>query len=360
MEPVGRRPRTARLVRHGMRESLFVQNGPTRLHVLVDGPVGGGTPILCVHGFPEIAESWRFQLAHFAATGRRIAAMDVRGYGRSDAPRAIEAYRMATICEDVAAVIDRLGRRAILFGHDWGAPITWHTALRHPDKVVAVASLAVPYMPVGDVNPLDLQRRAADSQFFYQLYFQQPGVAEAELEADADPLGKIYYTFSGALKQGFAGHPGPDLLTVDGVPRPDRFPDWMTFKGKDAPYLDDMVLPARFPAWMDEAYMETSRAAFRRSGWHGALNRYRAQDIDFAERAPVANRTLDQPSCFIAGTLDVSRAQVRGFDLYGDPGAHCADYRGTTLIEDVGHWVQQEAPKAVNAALDSFLCGIRA
>lgn len=336
-------------------ESFHVRNGTTKLHVIADGPAGDPAPILCVHGFPEIAASWRFQIEYFARVRRRIAAMDVRGYGQSDAPREVEAYKMTTICKDVVAVIDALGGRAILFGHDWGAPIVWQTALRHPDKVAAVASLAVPYVPVGDTNPLDLQRAVSDSQFFYQLYFQKPGVAEAELAADPDPLGKIYYTFSGALRHGFAGSKGPDMLTVDGVPRPDRFPDWMAAKGPDAPYLDDMVLPDPFPSWMDDAYMLACRTAFRRSGWHGPLNRYRAQDIDFAERGPVVNRKLVQPSCFIAGTLDVSRAQVRGFDLYSDPGAHCADYRGTTLIEDVGHWVQQEAPEATNAALQAFV-----
>lgn len=340
-------------------DRYFVRNGAVRIAVIADGPRDSGKlPILCVHGFPEIAASWRFQIDYFAKAGHRIAAMDVRGYGDSDAPKDVEAYLMATICEDVAAVIDSLGGRVILFGHDWGAPIVWQTALRYPDKVAGVASLAVPFIPVGDINPLDMQRAIADSQFFYQLYFQAPGVAEAELEADPDPLGKIYYTFSGALKQGFAGHKGPDMLTVDGVPRPDRFPDWMAAKGADAPYLDDMVLPDRFPDWMDDAYMAECRDAFRRSGWHGPVNRYRAQDIDFAQRAPVVNRKLAQPSCFIAGTLDVSRAQMRNFDLYGDPGANCTDYRGTTLIPDMGHWIQQEAPEATNAALHEFVNGI--
>ena len=337
-------------------ERFHIQNGAVKIAVIADCLRDGGRlPILCVHGFPEIAASWRFQLAYFAQAGYRIAAMDVRGYGDSDAPRDVEAYRMEAICEDVAAVIDALGGRAILFGHDWGAPIVWQTALRSSDKVAGVASRAVPYIPTGDVNPLDMMRAIEGGPFLYQLYFQQPGVADAELEADPDPLGKIFYTFSGALKDGFAGHKGPDMLTVDGVPRPDRFPDWMDAKGADAPYLDDMVLPDRFPDWMDDAHMEETRAAFRRSGWHGPLNRYRALDLDFAERAPVVNRKLEQPSCFIAGTLDVSRAQLRGFDLYADPGAHCSDYRGTTLIEDVGHWVQQEAPEQTNAALHAFV-----
>lgn len=336
-------------------DTFHVLNEAIRIHVLAKGQVSERLPILCIHGFPDIAESWRFQIDYFADAGHRIAAMDVRGYGDSDAPYDVQAYRMETICKDVAAVIDALGGQAILFGHDWGAPIAWQTALRHPGKVVGVASLAVPYFPVGDVNPLDIMRSARKSQFFYQLYFQQAGIAEAELEADPDPLGKIFYTFSGDLKESFVGHKGPDMLFVNGQMRPDRFSDWMAAKGPNAPYLGDMVLPDRFPSWMDDRHMEEIRAAFRRSGWHGPLNRYRAQDIDFAERAPVVNRPLAHPSCFIAGTLDVSRAQMRGFDLYQDPGAHCTDFRGTTLIDGVGHWVQQEAREETNAALHAFV-----
>jgi pimeloyl-ACP methyl ester carboxylesterase len=336
-------------------EKLRVRSGPVRINVIADGPAGAALPILCVHGWPEIAQSWRHQIGYFARAGYRIAAMDVRGYGDSDAPREIEAYRMATICADVAAVIDSLGGRAVLFGHDWGAPIVWQTALRYPEKVAGVASLAVPYIPVGDVNPLDLMRAAANSQFFYQLYFQEPGVAEAELESDPDPLAKIYYTFSGALKDRFAGRKNIDAMYVDGVALPARFPDWMAAKGARAPYLDDLVMPDRFPDWMDEAHMAESRAAFRRSGWHGSLNRYRAQDIDFAERAPVAGRPLRHPSIFIGGMMDVSRGQMRGFDLYADPGQACTDFRGATLIEDAGHWIQQEAPDQTNVALHAFI-----
>ncbi len=111
--------------------------------------------------------------------------MDVRGYGGSSNPPEIEAYRLSELCGDAAAVIDELGDgEAIVFGHDWGAPIAWNTARLHADKVSAVAGLSVPYTPVGPVSSLELWRERYEGKFFYQLYIEQPGVVEAEVGAD--------------------------------------------------------------------------------------------------------------------------------------------------------------------------------
>lgn len=318
-------------------ETRRVRNGDVGLHVVVAGPADSDLPpILCVHGWPELAHSWRHQLAHFARLGRRIAALDVRGYGNSDKPHAIADYRLSVICADIAAIIDALGGRAVLVGHDWGAPIVWNTALRHPEKVAAVAGLSVPYMPMGDVSFLDLARQLYRDRFFYQLYFQEEGRVEAELAADPKALHKIYFGLSAA---------GTDL-------------DFLMNKPPSAGLLDGLAAPETLPDWMSEADMAVFVEAFRTGGWRGPINRYRAQDLDFAERAPVKGRTISQPACFIAGEADVVRHFVPGVDLYADPGAFCTDYRGTTLIPGVGHWVQQEAPAAVNAALEAFLAGL--
>ncbi len=318
-------------------ETLRVTSGDVALHVVVAGPAASPhLPILCVHGWPELAHSWRHQLAHFAGAGRRIAALDVRGYGRSDKPHAIADYRLSVICADIAAVIDALGGRAILVGHDWGAPIAWHSALRHPERVAAVAGLSVPYVPMGDTSFLDMARQLYRDRFFYQLYFQEEGRAEAELAADPQALHKIYFGLSAA---------GTDF-------------EFLMTKPPSAGLLDGLAAPDRLPDWMPEADMAVFVEAFRAGGWRGPLNRYRAQDLDFAERKAVRGRTIAQPACFIAGEADVVRHFVPGVDLYADPGAFCDDYRGTTLIPGAGHWVQQEAPGAVNAALEAFLEGL--
>lgn len=314
-----------------------VHNGTVTLSVIADGPADSpDLPILCVHGWPELSHSWRYQIAHFAGLGRRIAAMDVRGYGESDKPAEIAAYTMVELTADVAAVIDALGGRAILFGHDWGAPIVWNTALRHGDKVAAVAGLSVPYVPAGDTNFLEAMRHVHAGRFFYQLYFQEPGVAEVEFAGDPQALDKIFYGISG---EGLTRSPMPA-------------------KGPGDRFLTGMAAPERYPGWMNETDMALYRDAFARGGWQGPLNRYRAQNLDFEQRAAVKGRHIVQPAAFIAGTLDPVRAFLPGVDMFAAAGAACDDFRGTTLIEGAGHWVQQEAPDQVNAALAAFVDGL--
>lgn len=322
-------------------ERFTVANGPITLSVLADGPLtksgdSADLPILCVHGWPELAWSWRHQIAHFAGRGRRIAALDVRGYGESSKPGEIAAYTMAELTGDVAAVIDAMGGKAILFGHDWGAPIVWQTALRYPDKVVAVAGLSVPYTPMGDTSFLQIIRALYAGKFFYQLYFQEPGVAEAEFEADPDALLKIYYGISG-----------------EGIGHVSR-----TAKGPEDRFLTGMPRPDALPAWLSEEDMRVYNDAFAAGGWTGPFNRYRAQELDHEQRGDVVGRHVTQPAAFIAGALDPVRAFIPGRDGYAEAGKACDDFRGTTIIAGAGHWVQQEAPAATNAALEAFLEGL--
>ena len=314
-----------------------VHRGDIALNVAVEGE---GPLILCVHGWPELWYSWRHQMAHFAARGYRVAAMDVRGYGGSSKPHAIAAYTMREIAADVSAVIEALAGpegSAILFGHDWGAPIVWNTAVLHPGKVRAVAGLSVPFVPASPASLVDALRVMYAGRFFYQLYFQAEGVVEAEVEADMrTALRRIYYTISGNAP-----------LNA-----------WLAPKPADARLLDGMVDPDPFPAWMSEADLQVYVSAFEAGGFRGPINRYRAQVLDPAELADIHGKPVTQPACFIGGGNDAVRAFVPGIDLYADPGANCLDYRGTTIIPGIGHWVQQEAPDAVNAALEAFVAAL--
>ena len=315
------------------RQALVeVVNGPVTLSVAV---AGRGPLIVCVHGWPELAYSWRHQVEHFAARGYRVAALDVRGYGRSSKPREIADYTLRELTSDVAAVIDALGDgSAIVFGHDWGAPISWTTALLHPGRVSAVALLSVPYVPLGGMSFIDMMQAAYRDRFFYQLYFQREGIAEAELEADTrGALRRIYFAWSGAAPAG----------------------QWSQRKSPDARLLDGLADPQTFPSWMSERDLEVYVEAFAAGGFRGPLNRYRAQGLDYAESQQLIGKPLLQPSCFIGGDLDMARALIPGMDLYADPGAGCADFRGSTILPGIGHWVQQEAPAETNAALERFL-----
>ncbi len=316
-------------------EFVTVANGDIELNVAVKGE---GPLILCVHGWPELWYSWRHQMTYFAARGYKVAAMDVRGYGGSSKPVEIEAYSLLELTADVAAVIDELGDgSAILFGHDWGAPIVWNTARLHPDKVGAVAGLSVPYLPVSTDNTLDLwrQRYTANDKFFYQVYFaDRPAEDDAELHADSlKSIRTIYYSASG-----------------DGAKN--RFLD---DKPASANMLDGLIDPDQFPTWASADDLQVYADAMHAGGWTGPLNRYRAQPLDAQQIGPLPNPKITQPATFIGGALDMVRQFVEGLDLYDFAPFACDDYRGTTIVDGAGHWVQQEAPDAVNQALASFV-----
>ena len=314
--------------------SLVDTNG-IRLRV---AQAGKGPLIVLVHGWPESWYSWRHQIPPLAAAGYRVAAIDVRGYGGSDKPEPIEAYSIKEMCTDIVGLINGLGEmQAILIGHDWGAPIVWNTSLFFPDKVRAVAGLSVPHTGRGPAPRIQLFRNLYKDQFFYQLYFQNPGVAEAEFEADVrTSLRKIYYRSSGeGMKAGPRPQKPADAKFLDGLADPDPFPDWLT--AADIDY-----------------YVEQ----FKQSGFRGPLNRYRTSDLDFAQQEEIANRKIEQPAAFIAGQLDPVLSFIPGVDLVEVMRQYVADLRLVRIIDGVGHWVQQERPNEVNAALLEWLQGL--
>ena len=320
-------------------KSLVVKGGNEDIEISVRMEGEDDAPlILCVHGWPELWYSWRHQMVYFSERGYRVAAMDVRGYGRSSKPDAIEAYTLKQLAGDVAAVAKALDPNpVILFGHDWGAPIAYSTALLYPDVVKAVAGLSVPFTPWSETSLLSLMQSVYNDRFFYINYFQKPRVPEQELEADiAVSLRKIYHSFS--------GNSPPD--------------DWLTPKAVDSGLLDHMLDPKPFPDWLSEQDLQVYSNAFTSGGFTGPLNRYRAVELDHADFSGYRNRHLSMPVCFIGGALDTIRDYVPGVDGYANPGAACDDFRGSTLIPGAGHWIQQEAPEETNTALLHFLEGL--
>src|SRR5215470_294947 len=158
-----------------------VETNGIRLHIAEQG--AGPLVVLC-HGFPECWYSWRHQLPALAEAGFHAVAPDMRGYGQSDRPDAIDQYTLLHLVGDMLGLLDALGAEsAVIAGHDWGAPVAWHAALWRPDRFRAVIGLSVPFMPRRSVRPTTVMPQTDDA-VFYQLYFQTPGVAEAELESD--------------------------------------------------------------------------------------------------------------------------------------------------------------------------------
>ena len=313
----------------------MVENGAVALRTVAEGE---GPVILCVHGWPELAYSWRHQQAYFAARGYRVVTFDLRGYGGSSKPDAVEAYTLRSLASDVAAVAAAYSDEpVVLFGHDWGAPVAYTTTLLHADRVRAIAGLSVPFLPPSEASFLDMAEQVYGDRWFYQLYFQQPGVVEAEVEADLRrALRGIYHTLSGD------------------TPRD----AWLRDRPATETLLEGLIQPETQPAWLSEADLDVYVRAFAAGGFRGPINRYRAQRLDVAELAAVHGATIAQPACFVAGDADAVRDFIPGVDLYADPGAACDDFRGATIIPGAGHWVQQEAPAAVNEALERFLASL--
>ena len=255
-----------------------ISHGDLSLRVAIEG---SGPVILCVHGWPELWYSWRHQMAFFAARGYTVAAMDVRGYGGSSSPHEIAAYAMRELAGDVAHLAQALSDEpVVLFGHDWGAPIVYNTALLHPDGIRAVAGLSAPYVPPGEVSLLDLMRQLYAGRFFYQLYFQEEGIVQAELEADLPTaLRKIYFALSGDAP----------------------LDKWLEEKPEDAALLDAMEDPQPFPAWLSEADLQVYVNAFIHGGLRGPTNRYRAQTFDIEQLQAIRGKSISQPTCFIGG-----------------------------------------------------------
>jgi len=304
---------------------------------------GSGPLVVMVHGFPESWYSWRHQMQPIADAGFTACAIDVRGYGGSDKPQAVDAYAMKEIAADVAGVIEALspGKPAVLIGHDWGAPIVWSTAVLHPDKVRAVAGLSVPYFgqPPVPVTQIIKMMYTDQGKFFYQAYFQDEGVAEAAFESDVrDGLRKLYYA-GGGESEAYWG--GVDKKHGDAL-------------------LDGLPDPQPFPAWMSEADIDYFTGEFTGSGFRGPLNRYRNFERDWAHMNTVEDRVIHQPSLFIVGERDLVLRMFGGSaeTAFERMRENTSDLRGTHIIPKIGHWTQQEAPAETNSLLVGWLKGL--
>ena len=293
---------------------------------------GEGPLVLMLHGFPESWYSWRHQFSALAEAGYHAVAPDMRGYGDSDKPFEIEAYNQAEVVNDIIGLIPALGyETAVIFGHDWGAPTAWSCALNHPDKVSAVGALSVPFRPRGDSPPLATLKAIFKDRFFYQLYFQEPGKAETELEKDpALTIRKFYHMASGEMNT--------SLLSE---------------KSADADLLSDLPDPGtEMGPWISEEDVSFYANEFRQSGFRGPLSYYRNMDLTW-ELTKDSPREISQPSLFVAGERD--GVILMAADALKELDKHVTDLRVNKLIPKISHWTQQEAPDEVNQALIQFL-----
>ncbi len=308
-----------------------VDTNGIRMHVAEQG---AGPLVLLCHGFPESWYSWRHQLPALAAAGYHAVAPDMRGYGGTDRPEAIDQYTQLHHVGDMVGLLDALGAEtAVIVGHDWGAPVAWNGALLRPDRFRAVAGLSVPYTPRGGTPPTAALARAYGDTFMYMLYFQTPGVAEAELEQNV----------RSTVRRVLAG------ISGEGAGMP--------VLPKRSTFLQGLPDPEVLPAWLTPADIDFYTAEFERTGFRGGLNWYRNLDRTWELMAAWRGARITVPALFVAGDRDPvilrSRAAMDGL-AETVPGL-----RERVLLPGAGHWTQQERPAEVNDALITFLAGLR-
>ena len=318
-----------------LKHRVIESNG-IKMHLAEQGD--GPLVVLC-HGFPELWYSWRHQITALAEAGYHAVAPDQRGYGQTDRPAAIEDYHVFELTADMVGLVDALGEeRAVIVGHDWGAVVAWHCALLRPDVFSAVALLSVPYLQRSwaDPRPTERMKQLAGERHFYQLYFQEPGKAETELEADVrKSMHMLLYSASG-----------------DASPE-DR---WRFLFSKSEKFLDTGVAPELLPAWLTEADLDFLVSEFERTGFRGGLNWYRNLDGLWKLAPFLSGAKIRQPSLFIAGELDAVIAMYRL--AFEDLEQTMPSLEKKVLLPGAGHWIQQERPAAVNELLLQFLAAL--
>jgi pimeloyl-ACP methyl ester carboxylesterase len=311
-----------------------IQTNGINLHI---AECGEGPLVLLAHGFPELWYSYRHQLPALAAAGYHAVAPDIRGYGDSDKPHEIEAYSMREITKDLLGVLDVLGEEhAVIVGHDWGAPMAWTSAALYPDRYRAVVGMSVPYFARGPVPPLQMMRAMFQNNFFYILYFQEPGVAEAEFESDVRRSLRLF-TWAAAGE----GRDNPGFATA------------MVGKAAESRLFDGMPELTDLPPWITEEELDYYVEKFEKSGFRGPINRYRNMDRDWEEIPELADKKIEQPALFLAGDKDA----VLTFTPV-DPMKQLVPNLKIVMIPGAGHWTQQEAPERVNDELITFLNGL--
>ncbi len=311
------------------RDFRMIETNGVTLRTVVEGD---GPLVVLLHGWPQSWYLWRHQIDPLAAAGFRVAVPDQRGYGGSSKPPAIADYNIRELAADVAGLAGALGHEDfIVIGQDWGCVVAWHTALLHADRCTAVMGLSVPFWRMSDasINPPGM-----DDRFWYMRYFQEPGVVEAELEADlARSLRTLYYGLSADSPSGsWMGqleHPRASTL-LDALPQPGAISGWLTEEDFDY-YLEQ----------------------FRASGFRGPCNWYRNIPGNAALTPELEGARFRQPAAFVAGAED--DVLLYDPDWRENFPKDFDDLRFIELIAGAGHWVQAEKPAETTAQMLRFL-----
>jgi pimeloyl-ACP methyl ester carboxylesterase len=314
-----------------LRHRTIETNG-IRMHLAEQGE---GPLVLLCHGFPELWYSWRHQLEALAEAGFHAVAPDMRGYGQTDRPEAIEQYTLLHMVGDMLGLVDALGAdNAVIVGHDWGAPVAWHAAQLRPDRFRAVLGLSVPFRARGKARPTSVMPQTDDA-VWYQLFYQEPGVAEAEYDRNVRTIFRTARVF------------------ISGDAPPGTPPFGMVARRRDPSRWN--LEPPPLPSWLTEADVDFYTAEFTRTGFRGGLNWYRNIDRNWELLAAFDGLGVTVPALYIAGERDVVM-KFPGMDRHiADLAKFVPQLRRTITLSGCGHIVQEERPREVNAAMIDFL-----
>lgn len=314
-----------------VREHM-VDAGYGQFHVIEQGK---GPAVLFVHGFPDTAATWSSQMEAVAEAGYRAVALDMRGYGQSYAPEAADQYTALHLTGDLVSVLDALSiETAVIVGHDWGAYQSQMAALLRPDRFTALVSLAIPIYPRGDISFDDIIRYQGLQDVYYGFAMAAEG-SETKFTDAAQSIPSILYWLSGSPEVSEGWDPlNPELHML----RPS---------------------PVEVPEWADPEYVRHNIEAFTQTGFRGGMNYYRAFSKTFELMVAYKNVTLRQPSLYIWGAEDgLSRMYHPDPPTLEELRALQPNLVDQVRLENVGHWIQIEAPDEVNKALIDFLAGL--
>lgn len=296
---------------------------------------GSGPLVLMLHGFPEGWYSWRHQLAELAEAGFHAVAPDLRGYGQTDRPTEIAKYSMHYLVGDVIALLDSLDEpKAVIVGHDWGGTVAWNTALWRSDRVKGVVGLSSAFRTRGVRPPLEVYRELRGERYYY-LYFQEPGVAERDLERD------VRRTLLGLLtaESGDAPSPYDGMVGAEGMAN--SFPASETL-----------------PSWLSAADLDHFITQFQNTGFRGALNWYRNSNRNWEMTAPWQGAVVTPPALYMVGDKDITSGSATETEVFSGLKAVVPNLTRAIVLDGCGHWIQQERPEDVNAALIAFMRGL--
>jgi pimeloyl-ACP methyl ester carboxylesterase len=296
-----------------------------------DGPL-----VLLAHGWPESWYSWRHQLKYLSELGYRVVAPDMRGYGGTDAPIAVDDYNIENIAADMVGILDRLGEeRAVMVGHDWGAIVAWQTVQFYPNRFDGLIAMSVPFAGRQERSPMVEWRETFGDNFYYILYHNEPnGVAEREYDSNPrELLSRLYLS-----------------------PRsPRESPAITDPRASAGGWIGRLGAPKSLPSWLSAFDLNYFVGEFERAGFRGGVNYYRNFHRNWELTESLKNAHIGIPTLFIAGERDVVIGGASEARLQGAMSRVVNDLRGVILVPEVGHWVQQEAPDVVNQAMSDFL-----